>query len=79
MSTSKTNAVEEDIQPTMTNQWLHAAPDEDGLELRYPPTPTTSGKFAQAPSVRHLSLSRTQRLNVYHKTGARRLDLPRSA
>jgi hypothetical protein len=74
--TSKTTAVE-DIQPTATDQWFNATLDEDELELRYPPTPTPSGQFAQAPSVRHLLLSCAQRLNVYHNTGARRLDLPR--
>lgn len=79
MSTSKTNTVEGDIPPTMTDQWLHAALNEDGPELRYFPAPTTSEQFAKAPSVRRLLLSCTQRLNVHHKTGARRLDLPRSA
>ena len=54
------NTVEGDIQPTTTDQWLHVTQDEDELELRCPLTPTTSGQFAQSPSVRHLLLSCTQ-------------------
>lgn len=73
------NTVEEEIQPTATDRWLHATLDGDELELRYPLKPTTSGQFAQAPSVRHPLLSCIRQLNLYHKAGARRLDLPRSA
>lgn len=54
MGADEHNTVEEeDIQPTMTDQWTHATPDE--AELSYPLA--TPGQFAQALSVRHLLLS----------------------
>lgn len=49
MGADETNPVEEDIQPTTTDQRMYATPDEAGLSGPL----ATVEQFAQAPSVRH--------------------------
>ena len=50
MGVDETNIVEEGIQPTTTDQWMHATHNEAGPSGPFP----TLGQSAQAPSVRHL-------------------------
>jgi hypothetical protein len=49
MGVDETNFVEEDVQPTTTDQWIHTAQNEAGPSG---PLPTLE-QFAQSPSVRH--------------------------
>ena len=48
MGVNETNTVEEDVQPTTTDQWMDAAQDEASPSGPLP----TLGKFTQAPGVR---------------------------